>query len=652
MDIKIKKSTKILLAVAAAFLLASAMLYIPAVQGLLMRLGGVIRGRTLQNPAKWIASMKTAAAMCAICALIVVTLAVFLNVFQKPLGRIGNCMLTLADFRDGESTKTFRKTVSVKKICSQNREFLLSCLLVGVVAVIFFVDGFNAIQYKSINYDDGYNATVAANFARYGVYKVSYPDDIVFYNMITTGTPVLLPTAILYKLFGINELTTAFIPLLYTTFSFVLMFIILCHSYGDVKKKYVVSAVMCVILLMSDSWIPYMSRVLQGEAAALFFLLLAVDNFVLFYIRQKRRFMFLSGFFVPAAFCSKSAMIFFVIVFFVLVLVDGFLLKIIAKRTVADYCVGSVVGFCFFDLFKFVSLGGIRPYIHWWWAELANMMHQSSGVDLAYGVSAKFSYLSDIFSGYSKYFCLALILLTVAVYVLYATATFKSSKKSTCALPALCFAGLGGSSLLCYFVLFGGRGLVYARRHSVNEVFVKFFFIYFIGLLFFMSFRWFREKKVSNKTVFLSGFLFCAVLFLFLPSETLKRNLFAYIAKDHEKSYSMCLTEDFLKEISCLPDSATLYCADWWQEPNITLRLDRKMTDINDVISGKKQLAAESYFIVGQLIDNVEKTDLEQKLKRKFEKINSLTVDYAKYTIPPFDRKDFDCFAIYALKEF
>lgn len=83
MDIKIKKSTKILLAVAAAFLLASAMLYIPAVQGLLMRLGGVIRGRTLQNPAKWIASMKTAAAMCAICALIAVTLAVWANVPQK-----------------------------------------------------------------------------------------------------------------------------------------------------------------------------------------------------------------------------------------------------------------------------------------------------------------------------------------------------------------------------------------------------------------------------------------------------------------------------------------------------------------------------------------------------------------------------------------
>ena len=94
-------------------------------------------------------------------------------------------------------------------------------------SILFFTDGINTITTQLLAYDEAYNATVAANVFRYGEYRVSYPDNIVFYNMITTGETVILPTAALYTLFGINNITSTLVALLYALLSIWCMWILL-----------------------------------------------------------------------------------------------------------------------------------------------------------------------------------------------------------------------------------------------------------------------------------------------------------------------------------------------------------------------------------------------------------------------------------------
>ena len=103
-------------------------------------------------------------------------------------------------------------------------DFITGTILIIILAAIFFTDGWNCAKYQVIGYDEGYNATVAANLAQTGEYKVSYPEDIVFYNRISTGAPVIVPAALVYHFFGINAVTTNMVPLLYGTLSIFLLY--------------------------------------------------------------------------------------------------------------------------------------------------------------------------------------------------------------------------------------------------------------------------------------------------------------------------------------------------------------------------------------------------------------------------------------------
>ncbi len=525
-------------------------------------------------------------------------------------------------------------------------EFALSVLVMVIAFFVFFMDGLNEITYFVPEFDDGYNATVAANFARYGEYKVSYPKDITFYNIITTGSPMLLPAAILYKIFGISEITTGIVPLVYSSLSLVLVFVLLCNCWGNVKGRYAVSALLTLTFFFSKSWLDYVAKFLQGEAASAFFLLLALLFLQLFYTGKKRLFLFLAGFFVPPAFLTKTAMIFFVVVFSGLIFLDGFFLKQIKKRNVADYHLGFLLGFVFFDFFKLITLGGFKPYGQWWVNEVKNMLNQSSGIDFTYSFGMKFSYLKDIL-WHNNYFCLFLMTLPVLVYFFYVAQCLLRKKEVDEKFSVIRFAGLGGASLLWYFLFFGGRGLIYARRHSVNAMFIKLAFVWFLGFLIFMVLKLNRERQFSPQKKVFSAVLIISLFYLFVPFGRFKSMASKFIDKENSEPELMQLTKGFINKVSLLPENAELYCYSWWQEPIVTLYLDRVIFDISEGMKAENQ--GESYFIVGRLIHGITKKELEQKLGKKLVKIDG--VDFTKYANPYYSVEDLDLCSIYKIEQ-
>ena len=521
--------------------------------------------------------------------------------------------------------------------------FLMICF-----SFLFLIDGINLINNMVLSYDEAYNATVAANLFRYGEYRVSYPDNIVFYNMITTGETVILPTALLYSLFGINNITTTIVPLLYALLSIWCIWILLCNTFKeffDYSWMMVITFAMTVGVILTDKFFYYIACHLMGESACVFFLLLLFVCLMIFFRRRRNKFLLFAGAMLAFAFLTKSSMIFFVITIYGMMIVETFIVKRISVKELFYFGGGFGLGFILLDSYKFIQLGGMLEYLNWWKMEWENMMNQSSGIDVTYNFAEKFQFLHDIF-GYNKWICIIYVLLPVTMYLLYLLRYVKKEKIFSNEHWVMLVLGTGGASLLIYFLLLGGSGLLYARRHSVNALFVKIFSVYLLGQLF--VFVRHNLGDISKRQIILSTMFLTLGSFLLFQPQRIYKNFMALFSRENQPSYEQILMEEFLEEINGIPQSATLYCVGWWQEPDITLFLDRKMIDINDVIYGKGNLADDSYFIVGNFIDGIKVKDIENGVNASLIRVDTSEVDYNVFN-SFFNREDFDNFAIYKI---
>lgn len=515
--------------------------------------------------------------------------------------------------------------------------------LILFLAAVFLVDGINTMQYQLLGYDEAYNGSVAANVMRYGRYRTSYPVRTAFYNLITTGQSVLFPTGILYRVVGISNLSSGIVPLLYGTADIFLFWRLLNKCLPDKKIKYILSAVLTYVILMTDRQFIYTSTRLIGEAAALCFLLAFFVFLLDYYETGKARFMVLAGAMTAFSFLTKTSMIFFVVSLSGMVFIETALTKRIKGKGGIGYALGFLAGIGAMDFYKLQELGGMGRYIRWWKTEWRNMLVQSSGIDTACNVGEKINYLKNIFM-WNQYFCLALLAVPAAMYLIHVFRCLSGKKKGMSdGMSAAVMAGVSGSSLPIYFILLGGKGLMYDRRHAANELMVKFFVAYAAASLLLALPGLVGEYRKthaggapgsSGKTGALPGAGGIAAaagcLLLLLPAfplKTIRDSAISYIKKSREDSYEQQLMKEFLQEISGLGEEAVLYCGDWWQEPNISLYLNKDMYSMANVGSIDRE---NGYFIVGRRFDGANLDYYANLWRVEFEAVDSIEVDYSR----------------------
>lgn len=517
--------------------------------------------------------------------------------------------------------------------------------LIVLLAVGFVVDGLNMMQYQLIGYDEAYNASVAANVMRYGRYRTSYPARIPFYNLITTGQSVLYPTGILYRVAGINNISSGIVPLLYGTADIFLFWHLLNKCLPEKKIKYILTAVLTYVLLMTDRQFVYTSTRLIGEAAALCFLLGFYIFLLDYYETGKSRFMVLAGAMLAFSFLTKTSMIFFVVSLSGMILIETVMTKRMEGKAGIRYVEGFFAGILVMDYYKLHQLGDMDRYIQWWKTEWRNMLMQSSGIDTSCDVGEKISYLKDIF-GWNPYFCLILLAIPVTLYLVHVSRCLLRKKDNMPdGMTAAVMAGVSGSSLPVYFILLGGKGLMYDRRHAVNQLMVKFFVAYAVAVLVLAIFSMAEEYRKAGgggasrggekeKAGAVPGAgriaaaVFCLLLFLpAFPPKTIKEYTVSYIEKSHEDSYEQKLMKEFLREIRELGDDAVLYCGGWWQEPNVSLYLNRDMVSIANVSDIDRE---NGYFIVGRRFDGANLDYYANIWRAEFEEVDSIEVDYSR----------------------
>lgn len=498
------------------------------------------------------------------------------------------------------------------------------CLIIMLIfCAIFFIDGINSIQHSIIGYDEGYNATVAANLVRHGEYRVSYPYDIVFYNMITTGTPVLLPTAVLYKFFGINYVTSAIVPLIYMTLSIFAIWVIISKSLNFGKTGQFISLIMISLIVLSDSvLIPSISTHLIGESACIFFLAIACLLLERGYSSAKNIPFIGAGVMVMASFLTKSSTIFFLVSLIGLILFET-LIKNISIKNALSFYFGLAGGFVIIDSYKFKQLG-LVDWLDWWDMEWDNMLGQSGQKDVKPPFIEKFEYLTEIL-GFNQYISLLIIALPVVLYLIFLymklrKKTLNISKASYCA----CLLGIAASSLEIFYLLFGGEGLIYSRRHVVNAIFLKVIFLIAIGRLIIWIISWAKEKKRIYYALTIIPILI--LLFLF-PINQLLSCAKDYVTLKKEDEYDFKLIKTFLSDVNEINPEAHIFCNGWWQEPLVTLFLDRTMEDISGLDEYDLN-TIEAYFIIGRRFDGCSIEDVEEAHDITLERANDIPVDY------------------------
>lgn len=523
---------------------------------------------------------------------------------------------------------------NMKMIYGNKLEKFIGGFILIIAIIIFCFRGVNEINNIVISYDEAYNATVSANLAKYGEYKVSYPSDIVFYNKITTGQTVLVPTAIMYRLFGINDITSAIIPLIYSIGCFILLFILLCELFEKNKFKHVISAVVVCLAFLSDFYFFYSSTRLIGETASLFFVLLCMLGITLYIKKNQDVYMLMSGASIIATYLTKSSMIFILVTFWGVIFITTFLEKRFSKKAFGYFTIGNVISFVLIDLIKLVQLGGVKNYLKWYKDEWFNMLNQSSGIDTTMSFSDKMGTFQTLLSSNTliNIFLIALpVIIYIAVFIINILRKGNANKNVT----AFVFGGIAGSSLLVYYVLLGGPGLNYPRRLSVNTMMIK---VYWLAFIIYFFCNWIEKimEKIGIQYL-MRGLISVAAIgviaiITILPLDVIKTSYNRYMNSYELPEYSYGLMQEFLEEVSSLPEDATLYVNGWWQEPDVTLLLEKKMTDINTTDSNSI-IRNNSYLLIGQFFSG-DIDSIVDKWKINLEAVDKIDVDFSKATWP------------------
>ena len=504
-------------------------------------------------------------------------------------------------------------------------------LLINFV-LIFFFDGWNTIKYGVLDYDGSYNATVAANVARSGEYKISYPKEIVFDNKITTGELVLLPTALLYKLNGINTLSSSLIVLVYSTLAIIISYLLISDSFAQSLLTKSVVVMMLMMFILSDRLFGYISTNLVGESACLLLCVLSGLFLTKYYKKPNSLAIMLSGVCIVASFLTKSSMIVVFITFCGVILLETVIFRSIKLNDFLSFVSGVFLGWIILESYKLFQLGGLHQYFTWWGNEWQNMMRQSSGVNTSISVLDKVNHLSVIFNT-NKYFALFLTFLPITLYLYRIVLAVKRKDVFVNSSLAILNLGLCGASLIVYFILLGGQGLFMTRRQWVNQFILKIYFVYFIAFLF----NWLLLYLFSKNYDFskfarciLVSFVIGVLLAYAYPIENVTNGFYKVIEKYRNKTYDAQLMEQFLDEVNELPASAVIYCNRWWQEPQISLILNRKMISVADISSKIEKLDVENgYFVIGRRHDNAHAADIAKGLGVKLTKVDKINVNYS-----------------------
>ena len=474
-----------------------------------------------------------------------------------------------------------KKSFSLKK----HPMYVICPVALALFLLAFFVSGIQIIRTQEIDYDAAYNAQVALRYLNEGVYGIYYPSPATFPNLITTGQTVILPTILLYRIFGVRMITTGLVPLLYATAALFLLFLLLRRSFSAKNTGGICSILFPVLIVIlmpgSDYLFLSVSTQLWGESASCFYTILAVFLFALS-MKGKHGLMmrFFSGMALISALISKTSAICIVIVFLLCLFLCSLLFQRLSLLSAPVCLLGCGAGFFLWESIKCVQLKGWQNVFQWWINERLNAKAQTATETLFGSISPelikeRFLWVSQFL--FEKPAFMSFLLLALPFFgVLLLFLLRKKNAESADTLLPMVILGLCGVSLPIYYIFFGNVGLRYPRRQEVY-VFLSLAFAFYLA--FFLIGMLLEELSTSTgfcRDLGVSAFTLCIV---FLASNLMHTT----VAENYRDWFSPKeLSDGAFNTLMCaetvkqLPEDVVIFTHDYYQMPQISLLSDRQ----------------------------------------------------------------------------
>lgn len=464
-------------------------------------------------------------------------------------------------------------------------KILLSVLLTVVVARVIVVQ-----LSVAPSFDGAMNLSVASSLSKGDGYRRDYAERAAFPHEIQTGAPYILPSAMIFRIFGVGITQSQIVNILYFGMLLGTCYLLVRLTNGSSAAVFAA----CTVATMPGMQLWGFSG--YGEIPALALLLAAT---VAFYGKTwPGRYTndAVAGFLAAAAIITKTVMLIGAGAFGLTVLLSLLLdrseeLKVRLKRLGVLVASGACT-IAAMEVWRAISLGGLKAWQKWWVVEAGSIFtqagvepaHHRSLLDLIHKLQTHLGYLSHNYR-----FSLWITLIWLAMIYLATIVLFRRKEQSNrkwATLTVLLIAAV----YMAWWLILTPTTKAWHRRIIDGMICAD------LGLIMFAS-LYISEISSSLKAnapryaKALVVFLVFAIPSIWLVKGT--RDIF--INRKSPTANSNLL--GVAKRVHDLPNDAYIFGIGWYSAPRVSLLSGRHILDFNDTpisrINGKRPI----YFI-------------------------------------------------------
>jgi hypothetical protein len=485
-------------------------------------------------------------------------------------------------------------------------------LMAAAIIIYLAVCAVTFAYYSLLSFDGAINFQVSANLAKIGRYATSYDGlrDFGGYRArspyIETGGPVLLPAALLFRIFGVSMFAAQLPNAIYLVLLAILIYLF--------AKRLTRSAWFGLIALLAFLSTPRFFKDGMGglgEFPALFFLLLFLYKLFLIEINRDYRLSsaVLGGLFFGLAYLTKTVMLIIIPALSLVVAADIIIFKRLPLRTYLGIAVGFGGIVASFELYKLATLG-LDNYFTWWWGELRAILGESGvrkGVKGFYDtpglVNKVFAHLS-ILSPIMKLPLPWIIFYLVSPYLSFALLMLVAMHKNLMkkfSLSQLILTGLP-ITYFVWWIFITATSRAWLRRiidgiishQVVTTVILGTVFLLFLrGVLSFHGSSGKADKIPRWCTITLISvcLLLASCIFIQIARNIIQLKI---VTQPRENRID---AEQMARVVADLPPNAKIYGYGWWQCPRISFLTGRSFFNLLRINRDTFNTHTHNYFI-------------------------------------------------------
>ena len=411
-----------------------------------------------------------------------------------------------------------------------------------------------------ISFDAAMNDQVSLNLATKGQYATNYIDvgyngttSTLFDHKVQTGSTVIMPAALLDRIFGFSSQHMQFVLLCYYFLLLSLVFYIIKTRVNWLLGYLVV--LFCIPFTAENVFCGY------GEVAMFSIMLASLFLISKAHCENKKVVWILTGLAIGWGYLTKTVFLICIPAFGVLFIID--IVKDKGKY-IWNWCLliaSSIVIVLLFELYKFVSLkDGFSSYIAWWKQELSCIATESGTRDSIgdlYGLLERISYNINWLANQFHTFVpiIQISICTPLVYIIY---NLNQKKKVDYLIIGL----------FAVYITYLGWWFIIVPASRLSERRILSAFIASIILLACIIGRYvhsyFTARKWSCITVIMSALIICSCMIIPRTANEIRSIRAAKTEKNDIKEAAR-----YIQTLNT--DDTSFWGIGWWQNPVIAI---------------------------------------------------------------------------------